>query len=136
MQGREALGVVCAYAVWKVLLRSVTGSRPDARGWGLEVYVSAFVHQLATTIVGVSLCSAHASNLDAWLSASWSDGSSQRPERLFLIMQAAEMATDIVRDRSYPGLGTSYLAHHVATLAAAIAALHLVVPVGGVDKQT
>jgi hypothetical protein len=71
-------------------------------------------------------------HLNAWLTGSWADGASHRAEQIFLCMQAVEMATDVIRDRSYPGFGASYLQHHLATLFAAIAALYLTVPVGGV----
>ena len=129
----RALCALAAYASWKAVLRQFTGSEPDSRGWGLETYVSAFCHQIATTLLGVWLVAAHHTDLDAWLVSSWRQHAEhQQWEQLLLIMQAAEMATDMVRDLSYPGFGSSYLAHHCATLVAALAALGLTVPVGGV----
>lgn len=120
------------YTMWKLVLRQYTGSKPDERGWGLEAYVSAFIHQTATLFFGAALFLSQ-NNLDAWLAGPWKgDGESQRAEEYFLLMQAAEMATDVLRDRKYPGFGVSYLAHHVATFLATLAALFMVVPVGGV----
>ena len=128
----NAAATTALYAAWKLLLRQRVGCTPDARGWGIETYLSAFVHQLATAALGMWLVASQA-DVDAWLAAPWSDTpESQRLEQFFLLMQAAEMATDVVRDRAYPGFGQSYMSHHLATLAASLAALVLSVPVGGV----
>ena len=129
----EALSTVAFYVFGKALLRTFTGSKPDPRGWGFETYFSAWLHQLATIVFAALLVASHAESLDAWLVGPWTTrGESQRPERLFLLMQATEMATDMCRDHIYPGFGRTYLYHHVATLCAAVAALFLAVPVGGV----
>ena len=55
----DALVTLAVYACGKAVLRGFTGSTPDARGWGLETYISALVHQLATTVLGVSLIASH-----------------------------------------------------------------------------
>ena len=50
-----------------MVLRSITGSKPDARGWGMETYVSALVHQAITTVFGLSLMALHFHRLNKWL---------------------------------------------------------------------
>jgi len=129
------LSTATVYIAGKALLRRAVGHAPDARGWGLETYLSAAIHQLATTLCGLSIIAMHRSELDDWLTASWT-GEDQRAERLLLIMQAVEMATDCVRDHTYAGFGRSYLQHHLSTLAASLAALWLSVPVGCVVAFT
>lgn len=128
------LWTVAVYVAGKALIRRAVGDTPDARGWGLETYLSAAMHQLATTLCGLTIIAMHSSELDDWLSAPWT--SDQRAERLILIMQATEMATDCARDYVYAGFGRSYLQHHLATIAASLAALWLSVPVGCVVAFT
>ena len=130
LHGSDVGMIIASYILGKYSLRCVVGCKPDARGWGLETYISAFIHQFVTTCAGLALIASHINELDAWLAAPW--GHDQRAERLILLMQATEMATDMVRDRIYSGFGSSYLHHHVATTFAALAALYLTVPVGGV----
>ena len=131
----DAATTVAVYVLWKLLLRACTGSTPDARGWGLETYVSAAVHQLATTIFTCHLIYLHVRDLSDWLASTWSSDlptpELQRYDRVFYLMQSSEMLTDMGLHYFYPGFGTTYLAHHISTFAAATAACFAGVPIGG-----
>eukprot|EP00966_Prymnesium_polylepis_P177707 4115205-Prymnesium_polylepis.1 len=91
---------VVAYFCWKLLLRSRVGQAPDARGWGLETYLSAAIHQLATTLFAIHLITANVDTFSEWLASTWDTDATelppqQRVDRFFFLMQLSEMLTDV-----------------------------------------
>lgn len=129
----DAFALMAVYVLWKLMLRQVVGCAADTRGWGIETYVSAMVHQIATTLVTLHLLTVHFSVLSSWLGTTWVDARvpGLRLERGFFLMQAAEMLTDAMMHYHYPGFKTTYLLHHAFTLLAAAAAVFAHIPVGG-----
>ena len=108
------------YLLHKLVVRYFVGTKIHQRGWGRETFWSALFHQIATGILWC-VCFADASSkmgIIDWLDAGRFSGPSFYWERLVMAMQMAEMISDVILYRSYPGFGIPFWLHHIITFLA------------------
>ena len=125
----QVLMVLIAYFVVKLVIRNVSLTETDKKGWGRETYWAAMFHNIGQGIVWlgaiVSLAAQSSSSEDfftrvsEWFETPWQGWDRMFWERLGFAMNIVEMFTDSVLYSGYPGFGEAYWRHHMMTFMAA-----------------